>query len=158
MQRHKFIKFVCWPLLLGIVFFLLTTNGFVNYGQVKVIIIPDILNKDHIELVTMKKIFVSIVGICLLSSFQVEKMRDMVPDAPTAIKIAEAVWLPIYGKQVLEEKPFKAELEGDSVWVVHGSLPKSYNIKNIVHVTHGGVAHCIIRKKDGTILKVIHYK
>lgn len=38
-----------------------------------------------------------------------------VPDAATAKKIAEAVWLPIYGKKVLSEKPYQATLNNKGV-------------------------------------------
>lgn len=71
-----------------------------------------------------------------------------VPDAETAIKIAEAAWFPIYGKEVLDEKPFQAILQNDSIWIVEGTL----------HDELGGVAHAEIQRKDGKILKVIHGK
>jgi len=106
----------------------------------------------------MKRICRFIIIVCVLPSFQVEKLRDMVPDEKTAIKIAEAVWLPIYGKDIYNERPFKASLEGDSIWIVHGSLPKTKKSNNEIHITFGGVAYCHIRKKDGTILQVIHTK
>jgi hypothetical protein len=69
-----------------------------------------------------------------------------VPDAATAIKIAEAVWLPIYGENVLKKKPFKARLEKD-VWIVEGSLPKP---------GPGGVPVAEISKETGQILRVSH--
>jgi hypothetical protein len=47
-----------------------------------------------------------------------------VPDAKTAMNIAEAVWLPIYGAAVLEKRPWRARLEKD-VWIVEGSLPRA---------------------------------
>ena len=48
-----------------------------------------------------------------------------VPDEKTAIAIAVAVWLPIYGeKQIESEKPFNAFLK-DGVWHVAGTLPKN---------------------------------
>lgn len=72
-----------------------------------------------------------------------------VPDKATAIKIAEAVWLPRYGKNIYVKKPFNAELLGDSVWEVKGVLPK-----RLV----GGVPYILIRKTDGTILKMYHTK
>ncbi len=72
-----------------------------------------------------------------------------VPDAATAIAIAQAVWGPIYGKEhITHEKPFKATLH-NGVWRVEGSLPKGYL---------GGVAVAEISKKDGRILGVIHGK
>jgi hypothetical protein len=71
-----------------------------------------------------------------------------VPDKITAIKIAIAVWLPIYGKTIYKEKPYSAELK-NGVWFVQGSLPKG---------SVGGVAEIAIQKSDGKILGVIHGK
>lgn len=78
------------------------------------------------------------------------KQRDYVPNAETAIKIAEAVWLPIYGEKIYESKPFVAKLKDSSVWVVWGTLNPIY--------TAGGTPHMQIQKKDGKILKVTHTK
>jgi NTF2 fold immunity protein len=45
-----------------------------------------------------------------------------VPDSQTAVKIAEAVLIPVYGeKQIRSEEPFTAELKG-VVWTVGGTL------------------------------------
>jgi hypothetical protein len=72
-----------------------------------------------------------------------------VPDEQTAIAIAVAVWIPIYGKEQIEsEKPFKATLK-DGVWFVTGSLRE-----NMV----GGTAIAEISQDSGGILRVIHYK
>jgi len=78
------------------------------------------------------------------------KPRDgFVPNAETAIRIAEAVWLPIYGKETTEEeRPFKASLT-NGIWTVEGTLPEGMV---------GGVALAKISKADGTILEVIHGK
>jgi hypothetical protein len=52
----------------------------------------------------------------------VSPQGGFVPDAETAIRIAEAVWTPIFGqKEVESQQPFQAELEY-GVWVVMGSL------------------------------------
>ena len=68
-------------------------------------------------------------------------------DSQTAIRIAEAVWIPIYGeKKISGEKPFKAELRGET-WFVTGSLPAG---------AVGGTAIAEIAKLDGRILRVIH--
>jgi len=73
--------------------------------------------------------------------------RGFVPDEKTATRIAEAVWVPIYGEEVIRgEKPFVASLKSD-VWTVHGSLPKG---------RVGGVAIAEISKSDGRILRVSH--
>ena len=69
-----------------------------------------------------------------------------VPNAETAIKIAEAVWLPIYGSAINDKRPFIAKLK-DGVWVVEGTLPK-----NML----GGVPVIAISKNDGRVLRVSH--
>lgn len=74
--------------------------------------------------------------------------RDgLIYDEKTATKIAEVVWLAIYGGEIYTHKPFTAELQ-DSVWVVNGT----------VHTTLGGAPYMKIRQKDGKILDVTHYK
>jgi hypothetical protein len=70
-----------------------------------------------------------------------------VPDANTAVKIAEAVWLPVYGESIYDSRPFEVELLGDSLWIVAGTLPEN---------TAGGVPYIEIQKKDGKILGIIH--
>lgn len=72
-----------------------------------------------------------------------------VPNEETAIKIAEAVWLPIYGKEIYKEKPFHATLKNDTIWVVEGTLKKEAD---------GGTVYAEIHKGNGKILKVTHYK
>jgi len=70
-----------------------------------------------------------------------------VPDPATAIRIAEAVWIPIYGQvQIERERPFRAVLK-DGVWTVTGSLPAG---------RVGGVAVAQIGRRDGRILRVSH--
>jgi|SRR5580698_5517743 hypothetical protein len=72
-----------------------------------------------------------------------------VSDAETAIKIAVAVWSPIYGeKQIASEKPYNAVLT-NGVWIVQGSLSKGFV---------GGVAVAEIAKDDGKILRISHGK
>ena len=80
--------------------------------------------------------------------------QGYVPDTKTAIRIAIAVWSPIYGeKQIQEEKPFHAALN-HGIWTVTGSLPPSPHGNVMV----GGVALAKISKKDGRILQVTHGK
>jgi hypothetical protein len=72
-----------------------------------------------------------------------------VPNQETAIKIAVAVWEPIYGaKEIAGEKPYQARLTND-IWLVEGTLHKN-------HI--GGVAEARIAKNDGRILNVSHGK
>ena len=72
-----------------------------------------------------------------------------VPDAQTAVKVAVAVWEPIYGKTTIaRQKPYNAKLT-NGVWTVEGTFHGS---------GLGGVAVAQISKDDGTILKVSHGK
>ena len=76
-----------------------------------------------------------------------------VPDAKTAIKIAVAVWEPIYGeKQIAQEKPYHAQLGTNGVWVVEGTFHSGW----LFNDAKGGVALAEIAKADGRILKIIH--
>lgn len=71
----------------------------------------------------------------------------MVPNDDTAIRIAIAVLIPIYGADAIRnQQPFVATLKGDT-WTVVGTLPK----KRV-----GGVAEIRIAKVDGRILYVMH--
>lgn len=69
-----------------------------------------------------------------------------VPNEETAIRIAEAIWQPIYGEVLEDERPFHATLVGE-VWYVKGSLSE--------HML-GGVAEAEVNKSDGKILRVSH--
>jgi hypothetical protein len=80
-------------------------------------------------------------------------VNGYVPDERTAIQIAEAVWIPIYGAAKIKgEEPFDAELQGD-VWIVEGSLPKMPG-----YIVKGGTAMAKISQKDGRIIDVWHEK
>jgi hypothetical protein len=106
------------------------------------------------------KYFILIFGVCILiitiSSAFIQKHQHgsdpnidgYVPDETTAIKIAEAIWLPIYGEEIYNYKPFKAELLDKKVWRVSGT----------VHTQLGGSPIAEIEKSDCKILKVIHEK
>lgn len=101
---------------------------------------------------TVKKYFYLLVALVLFScatafTVQQKKSVEYVPDAETAKKIAEAIWLPIYGTNVLNEKPYNAELKMN-VWIVTGTLKDEL----------GGVAYIEIQKSDCKILKVTHGK
>lgn len=70
----------------------------------------------------------------------------------SAIKVAETILMNVYGDKVLEERPFKAKLEGN-VWIISGTFhcPQGAGCK-------GGVAHIEIDKKDGKVKSIIHDK
>jgi hypothetical protein len=72
----------------------------------------------------------------------------IVPDETTAISIAEAVWLPIYGDKIYKEQPFVAEYDSKKgYWYVHGTLPEN---------TIGGVVEIKISRSNGRIVYVNH--
>ncbi len=101
-----------------------------------------------------------IVVICIISfliltnipsgklEFNLAK-EGMVTDEVTAIKIAEAVGKPIFGKHLRDYKPFHATLQNDSIWYVYG-LPR----KMLLSVQLGGSPCFNIQKKDGKVLNV----
>jgi hypothetical protein len=67
-----------------------------------------------------------------------------VPNAETAIRIAEAVWSPIFGDEIVKgQRPFHAELMNET-WTVRGSRP--------VPTERSLIAQ--IEKNDGRILKL----
>ncbi len=86
--------------------------------------------------------------------YNYKPQQGYVPDEETAIKIAVAVWIPIYGKEIIEkEKPYIATLK-NGVWYVTGSLPKAKASERVV----GGVAEAEINKDDGKIIRISHGK
>jgi hypothetical protein len=74
--------------------------------------------------------------------------NGFVPDAATALKIAEAILVSIYGQDSFDgQKPYEVKLNENEVWEISGTLPEW---------TIGGVAYIEIQKSDSKILKVIH--
>jgi hypothetical protein len=106
----------------------------------------------------------ALVLACALSSAQdpalgappksVIPKNGFVPTATVAVAIAEAVLIPVYGrKQIVSERPFKAELSG-GVWDVNGSL----HCDPPVLPCPGGTAQVKISKITGEILFMTHYQ
>ena len=96
-------------------------------------------------------IIVTIGGIALYRFFRpgyIPPSEGYVPDAETAIRIAEAIWVPIYGEDIYDKQPFVAEYNNVlGRWTVKGTLPEG---------VLGGVPEARIRKRDGKILFVLH--
>jgi len=87
-----------------------------------------------------------------------EPKGGFVPDPQTAVKIAEAVLIPVYGKKLIEsERPFSAKLE-NGVWNVAGTLQCPDGKEGVIALCKGGVAEVKLLKKDGRILSMIHGK
>lgn len=75
--------------------------------------------------------------------------NGFVPDKGTAVRVAEAILVPIYGEtQVTSERPFSADLR-DGVWIVTGHLPDGWE---------GGAAEVRISKKSCEVISVTHGK
>jgi len=81
--------------------------------------------------------------------------HGFVPDSSTAVKIAEAVLIPVYGKDEVESgSAFKATIEKKGVWTIGWTLA----CPEAKHATClGGAAEVKIRQADGRILKVSHH-
>lgn len=82
-----------------------------------------------------------------LNTMNNSSYNNLVPDAETAIKVAEAIWHPIYGDKIKRKKPFTAVLK-EEIWEVKGTL----------HTQKGGVPYIKIQKSDCQILEVYHTK
>ena len=81
-----------------------------------------------------------------------------VPSSDTAVQIAEAVLIPVYGKKQIEsERPFSAKLK-DGVWTVSGTLRCPDGKGGTTTHCVGGVAVVEISKADARVLSMIHYK
>jgi hypothetical protein len=93
------------------------------------------------------------LGSCTLpteASAVVSTPRRLRANAETAVKIAEAVLIPVYGeKEIISERPFKAVL-ADNIWRVSGTFHCD------AARCFGGVAEVNISKKSGQILRMIH--
>lgn len=82
-----------------------------------------------------------------------------VPDATTAVKIAEAVLVPIYGQgQIDSEHPLRAVLKND-IWTIETTSPcEAARGANPGSICYGGGAVVKLSKTDARILFVTHYK
>jgi hypothetical protein len=74
-----------------------------------------------------------------------------VPDAKTAILVARAILMPIYGEELRAEEPLRATLKNGR-WAVEGSLNCGGQ------TCKGGVAEISISKSDGRVLAIDHGK
>ena len=84
----------------------------------------------------------------LFSRYSQHQPNNRIKDSKTAVRIAEAMWLSIYGDDIYEELPFNTTLIQDSIWVVTGSLPPD---------TAGGTLF-LMMQTDGKILYLTHEK
>jgi len=99
-------------------------------------------------------ISIIILGMIIIIIFahnqKVIRKGGVVPDEETEIKIAETIWLPIYGEKIYDKMPFIAEYnEKNDCWFVSGTLPANRT---------GGVPEIKIRKSDCKIIYISHGK
>jgi hypothetical protein len=81
--------------------------------------------------------------------------EGFVPTETVALAIAEAVLVPVYGKNVIDtERPFRAVLKAN-VWTVTGTVPCDGPPGAICP---GGAAEVRISKRSGQILFMTHYQ
>jgi hypothetical protein len=86
------------------------------------------------------------------------QVNGPVRDEATALKIAEARLVSVYGKkQIDSERPLHAELKGD-VWTVLGTLNCPGGEGGMTIVCVGGVASAEVSAINGEILSVRHGK
>ena len=122
---------------------ILIVLGLISCGQRKSVAVVE-KAQDQPEIKSVSKVVES-----AKASNPLQPKNRYVPDEQTAIAIAVAVWIPIYGRQQIEnEKPYKAKLN-NGVWTVTGSLPEGFD---------GGTAVAEISQEDGRVLKIIHYQ
>lgn len=106
--------------------------------------------------VLIKILFSVILLLQIASCKSIDNNNDiyppngLVPDEETAIKIAEAIWVPLYGESVYNQRPYEVKLEND-IWIVEGTYGES-----LEKMVLGGVAYTEIQRKDGKIRKVWH--
>jgi len=106
------------------------------------------VEKKNVHPIEKKK---SVVKIDTLNFIGANPEKTVyVPNAETAIAIAEAVWYPMYNNKFIEFKPYVAKLLNNEIWYVETTLPKKYEV--------GGGLYAYINKKDGKIIKAHGYK
>lgn len=108
------------------------------------------------------KLWTAACGVLLMTMIALgqgyKPRQGYVPDSATAVKVAEAVLLPVYGeKQIESERPFTAKLRNE-VWTVAGTLHCPDGKGGITTDCVGGVAVVRISKIDARILSMIHYQ
>jgi hypothetical protein len=99
------------------------------------------------------RIAVGLLLVLLVSSVFPQDKRSalpaagVIPDEATAIKVAEAVLVPIFGEDHLNrERPLHGRLD-NGIWTVYGTLPKR---------TIGGTMLVRMKRKDGQIIEILH--
>jgi hypothetical protein len=83
-----------------------------------------------------------------------------VPDSATALKVAEAVLVPIYGQAKAEsQRPFTVKLK-DDVWTVSGTLlcADVQRERSVMLTDCQGILEVRISKNDAHVLEMLPHK
>ncbi len=73
--------------------------------------------------------------------------QGVIPNEDTAVKVAEALFIPIFGAdEVAKYSPYHARFK-DGLWTVYGTLKSG---------SRGGTPQMTIQKKDGKVIEVWH--
>ena len=85
--------------------------------------------------------------------------KGYVPDSATALRVAEAVLIPVYGQDKIEsQRPFTAKLK-DDVWTVSGTLYcADYQRERVFLSNCGGSLEVRISKSDAHVLEMLPHK
>jgi hypothetical protein len=86
-------------------------------------------------------------GMADAAEKKTEDKVDVNLDRESAIKIAEIVLVRVYGKAVLEERPWKVTLK-NGVFRIEGTL----------HYEKGSVATIEIDQANARVVRIVHYK
>ena len=80
---------------------------------------------------------------------RMETPVDLKLDETSAVKIAEAIFVKVYGERALEQKPWKVKTErDDTVFFVEGTLK----------TTKGGVAEIRLKRSNAEVISIFHGK
>ena len=113
------------------------------------------------KLVLLGALLWAVFMLTVPDSLSQSMTRATVPDAATALKIAEPLLIKTYGKRQIDyERPLTAKLEGD-IWTIYGTLccPDRNEHRTCEEgKCDGGVAVLKLRQSDGKILSITHYK
>ena len=90
------------------------------------------MKKNQILLVILLILITNLIVVSENSRNCIKPKDGFVPDKETTIKIAEAVWYPIYGERINNKKTFNAELVNNEYWKVYGTLPEGWKVEFLI--------------------------
>lgn len=83
--------------------------------------------------------------------------KGYVPDSATALKVAEALLIPVYGQTKVEsQRPFTAKLK-DDVWTVSGTL-QCADVQLGRVSPCGGILEVRISRSDAHVLEMLPHR